>query len=301
MREGGARSKITLRGGIPHLRRTTVVKLVAEKKVDTHLLPELDPITGDFYDPITMQGAYVHGTSQMRYRFGNTLIDLTNNDDSFAFAAGYVYQGNVNTVEVSKGGNPAWKITNALFRIEDLYDDAQDGKLDTLPAQIFSGKDKIFGSPADDTLFGFKGADLIKGKAGDDHIKGGRGSDQLHGGTGDNVLYGNKGNDTFFFDEKVGTFVDRIKDFDRGHDLIALDNEHVFKQLDALGATLKAKNFHVGAHAQDGNDFLIYHQNTGALFYDKDGNGPHSQVKIAVFDNAPHLSTDDFFLLLGAL
>jgi Ca2+-binding RTX toxin-like protein len=247
----------------------------------------------------TMQGAYVHGPSIMSYRFGNHLIDLTNDDSSFEFAAGMVYQGNVNTVDVSKGGHPAYTITDALFRIEDLFADAQDGKLDTTPGQIFSGADTIIGSSAGDKLFGFAGPDVIKGKGGNDQINGGGSGDEIHGGKGHNTLTGAGGPDIFFFDQKLGTSVDRVKDFHRGSDLILLDNLNIFKQLDATGGTLHAKNFRVGTHAHDGNDYVIYDQHTGTLYYDKDGKGGHDQVKIATFDHNPHLSVDDFVLLFG--
>jgi len=65
------------------------------------------------------------------------------------------------------------------------------------------------------------------------------------------------------------------------------------------GGILKGKNFHVGAHAHDLNDYPVYNDNTGVLYYDKDGDGSKPQVKIAEFDHAPHLTTGDFYLTDG--
>ena len=41
------------------------------------------------------------------------------------------------------------------------------------------------------------------------------------------------------------------------------------------------ENFHLGSLAQDGDDYLIYNQTSGALFFDADGNGTTQQVQLA--------------------
>ncbi len=56
----------------------------------------------------------------------------------------------------------------------------------------------------------------------------------------------------------------------------------------------------VGNKALDSNDFLIYNQNTGGLYYDVDGAGAKAMVLIGVLDdgagNHTSLAASDFWV-----
>jgi len=181
--------------------------LNAQQSVNTRDLPELEPITGDTYNPGTMQGAYVHGPGGITYRFGGNDIDLPG---TYEFVAGQVVSGPIASITVERSGSAAYDISGFALNIEELWADAGDnGKLDTVPAEIFKGDDTLNGSPFADILFGFDG---------DDAITGGGGRDEMNGGDGA---------DTFFFlalsdSTKKASGRDSIFGFKRGEDLIDL-------------------------------------------------------------------------------
>jgi Ca2+-binding RTX toxin-like protein len=66
-----------------------------------------------------------------------------------------------------------------------------------------------------------------------------------------------------------------------------------------LGSTgqLKSDYFRVGDHAVDKNDYIVYNNHTGALFYDPDGSGSKAAVQIAWLENHASLTYKDFFVI----
>ena len=64
---------------------------------------------------------------------------------------------------------------------------------------------------------------------------------------------------------------------------------------------LKAKFFEAGRNAGDHNDYIVYNDKTGKLFYDKDGDGSHKKVLFAILDlvgtDHPPLAASDFFVI----
>ena len=146
-------------------------------------------------------------------------------------------------------------------------------------------------SKHDDTLTGTSGNDKFDGLAGKDIITGLEGDDTLNGGAGDDVLTGGSGKDIF----KLTNFSkDTITDFSVGDDTIQLENS-AFTQLTATGV-LKAANFEIGA-AIDANDYVIYNNGTGELFYDADGSGAGAAVQIAVLGISLALTNADFVVI----
>lgn len=95
-----------------------------------------------------------------------------------------------------------------------------------------SGDDRIAGNQVAntlegrngaDTLFGIDGDDILRGGAGADRMLGGDGADVLRGGDGRDRSVGGDGRDLFVFLEAGdGGIGERIIDFVRGEDLIAL-------------------------------------------------------------------------------
>ncbi|MFD0859919.1 hypothetical protein [Roseovarius aquimarinus] len=84
------------------------------------------------------------------------------------------------------------------------------------------GDDFVWGNSGHDTLYGDDGNDLLGGGDGDDVLHGGRGHDELRGGPGNDVNIGGDGADTFYFRFRDSGF-DRIRDFERGIDMIHID------------------------------------------------------------------------------
>jgi serralysin len=80
-----------------------------------------------------------------------------------------------------------------------------------------------------------------------------------------------------------------------GIDQIVLENS-IFTKLTAIG-TLSDDFFHVGAGAADLNDFIIYDDTTGALYYDSNGSAAGQQVQFAHLDPGLSLTHTDFFVV----
>jgi len=61
---------------------------------------------------------------------------------------------------------------------------------------------------------------------------------------------------------------------------------------------LKAKFLHIGKHAGDHNDFIVYDKKTGALSYDTDGS-KHAvaPIEFAHLDPHLHLKHGDFLVI----
>jgi alkaline phosphatase D len=168
------------------------------------------------------------------------------------------------------------------------------------------GNDVIRGGDGDDRIYGRAGNDRLEGQNGDDRIYGGDGNDQLQGGDGNDVLSGDAGNDQltggpgndsllFAAPLDAVTNVDEIIDYVVADDTILLENA-VFTKLTSTGA-LAADNFVIGSHAEDANDFIIYDQTTGELFYDADGSGADAQVKFATLSAGLAMTHSDFFVV----
>jgi Ca2+-binding RTX toxin-like protein len=127
-------------------------------------------------------------------------------------------------------------------------------------------------------------------------ISGNDGANILAGGLAFDFLTGGGGSDTFLFDTKLAEeSVDHITDFVAPTDHIGLDAD-VFRKVNDGGA-LKKKFFAEGK-ADDGNDYIVYKEKNGGLYYDKDGDG-HAKGKLfAILDGSPDdLKAADFLIL----
>ncbi len=123
-------------------------------------------------------------------------------------------------------------------------------------------------------------------------LRAGAGDDIMDGGLGKDVLTGGDGQDIF---QLLNRSKDTITDFSVIDDTIQLENS-VFTKLTATGV-LNADNFKIGAAATDVNDYVIYNNDTGALFYDANGSGAGGATQIAVLGINLALTYADFFVI----
>src|SRR5262245_5138185 len=159
------------------------------------------------------------------------------------------------------------------------------------------GNDYLDGGKGNDVIRGGDGDDRIYGRAGNDRLQGGGGNDVLSGDAGNDQLTGGPGNDSFLFAAPLDavTNVDQIIDYVVGDDKIHLENA-VFNKLTSTGA-LSVDNFVIGSHAENANEFIIYDQTTGGLFYDADGSGPGAQVKFGTLSAGLAMTHSDFLVV----
>lgn len=173
----------------------------------------------------------------------------------------------------------------------------------------FDGEGFVFkGDSASDRIVGTKHSDHLNGGGGDDNLNGGAGHDLLNGGAGNDVLRGGTGVDTFVFSadlDKAG--IDRITDFNGKIGEKIMLNAYVFEAVEVSPKLsvdekardrggLDASNFMVGKNAQDADDRIVYDQDTGALYYDADGNGAGAAVQFAQFKAGTALKADYFLV-----
>jgi len=111
------------------------------------------------------------------------------------------------------------------------------------------------------------------------------------------VLNGGTGRDSFIFNSAFDGTFDKIDDFKPIDDTIKLENK-IFTKLVVTGV-LDSLNFATAAVAADSNDYIIYNNSTGALYYDADGNGAGLAVQIALLGATTHpaLTNADFVVI----
>jgi Ca2+-binding RTX toxin-like protein len=158
------------------------------------------------------------------------------------------------------------------------------------------------GDIASEKLTGTAGAEKYYGGRGNDRINTGSGNDWLGGGIGNDILTGGKGKDAFVFSTKPNkkTNFDKVIDFSVKDDSFYLDNA-VFKKLgkgsEAAPGKLKAGFFTIGDKAKDKNDYLVYDNKKGVLYYDEDGSGGKAAVAFASLGKNLKMTLKDFFII----
>jgi hypothetical protein len=165
--------------------------------------------------------------------------------------------------------------------IRELYGSAKsDGKhvsawssnkhTETLTQIAKEGADRIHGTGVQD---------VIHGLGGNDRLYGFDGNDTLIGGAGHDTLSGSDGDDVFVFD----TPLDPLSNVDKLVGFEFLDSIHlaasIFTKLPT--GTLTSRNFKEGDRAGDSDDYIVFNDESGLLYYDVDGSGPVAQVLFA--------------------
>lgn len=163
-----------------------------------------------------------------------------------------------------------------------------------------AGNNILSGGAGMDSLFGNAGNDTLIAGIGDDTLNGGKGNDSLNSGAGNDLQMGGLGKDSFVFNSALNetTNIDFIVDFAAIDDTIKLENA-VFTSLTATGV-LNATMLRSGAGfstAADNNDFIIYDQTTGALYYDADANGAGAAVQFATLVPGAAVTNADFVVI----
>ena len=159
--------------------------------------------------------------------------------------------------------------------------------------------DDFLGQVGDDALFGGGGDDFLFGGPGDDGLSGGKGADILYSSVGSDVLMGGAGSDTFEFASRLAgnPGPDRIVDFTSAEDRITL---HQFAFGFDFDGSLSEDDFFAGSSngtsVQGADDALIYHTDTGRLFFDGNGQAAGGRTLIATLQGAPDLVAGDFVI-----
>ncbi len=249
---------------------------------------------------VTDYASFSGSTTELRFfddadnftRFGGSGINFT----VFGGVPIDVSTGFITQLSTFVNGSPVISITGLGIDAPQLYDLVVAGDSAAVRNLFLRGDDTMTLSDLKDKVNAGDGNDFLFGKRGHDVLTGGRGNDTLSGDQGNDTLTGGAGSDRFLFDERLNatTNVDTITDFNVLQDKFYLDTA-VFRNLGA-GDTVNAARFVTGA-PQDDNDRLIYDSATGALSYDRDGNGSAAAIKFAQLDAGLALTADHFVLI----
>lgn len=260
--------------------------------------------------------AYITGTQLSDTLFGTIFDDFIKAYPDFGAGSGYNDYDGFDTVYAGSGNDTVYggNQNDSLFG-EDGNDTLYGGLNPTYSGDDFlsggNGDDTLYGGAGNDTLYGDSGSDRVYGEAGNDYLSGGYGNDTLSGGDGNDTIVGGYGNDTltsglgsnkFKFNNRFeGT--DTITDFSSYNDDIQLVQSGFQVQSFSGGSfnlstgTIAASQFRLGSRAQDTNDYFVYNQSTGALYFDRDGSRSGAQIQIATLSNRASLSASDIAIV----
>ena len=165
-------------------------------------------------------------------------------------------------------------------------------------AELSSGRNVAFGGDGNDSIFGGSSYDTFDGGDGDDYLDGRGGRDFLTGGSG---------SDIFVISPRYrrGT---NITDFESGVDFLQIDADVLVERyrfdlqtyVDASGGLITG--FEFGVDSADlksiAEETRFFVDDTGALYFDRDGSGSSRAIKLADFIGASDspLATDLKFI-----
>lgn len=248
------------------------------------------------------------GTISMTGSYG--ALTVTKATGAYSFAADTIV---IQSLAVNASADFKVTVSDASLSVGELLtiNIVQDGKTESAGNDVLigtSGINKFDGLAGNDLINGMAGADIIKGGLGADSLLGGFGSDVLRGGLGNNTLIGGAGDDMLISgkgrnlltgDSGMDTFrlisasKSTITDFIIVDDTIQLENK-TFSKLTVTGA-LTPDHFAIGS-AADADDYVIYNNVTGKLYYDADGSGAGAAQQIAVLGVNLALTNADFII-----
>ncbi|MBZ6078782.1 M10 family metallopeptidase C-terminal domain-containing protein [Microvirga puerhi] len=145
------------------------------------------------------------------------------------------------------------------------------------------------------------GFQILKGGTKSDVLVGRAGSDKIYGGLGKDVMTGGAGKDIFVFNTKPSKAnMDKITDFNVKDDTIWLDNNYMTKLgkgTEPKPGKLNKAFFTIGPKAKDKNDYLVYDNKKGVLYYDADGSGAGKAVEITTLKKGLKMTYLDFMVI----
>jgi Ca2+-binding RTX toxin-like protein len=217
------------------------------------------------------------GNNVLRGNAGANVLTGGLGDDTYYVGAGD------QVVETAAGGTADQVFTDVTHTLADFVENLN---------ATGSSPIGLTGNSLDNKIYGNSGANAINGGAGNDF---------LHGDLGRDVLMGGTGKDTFVFNTKPSSGnVDKVVDFRVKDDTVWLDNA-IFKKLgsgsEASPKKLSGNFFNIGTKADDRNDYLIYNNKNGFLYYDADGSGSGKAVLIATLSKNLKMTVNDFYVI----
>ena len=163
----------------------------------------------------------------------------------------------------------------------------------TNPINGTDGADVLTSRVEGSKVHGMKGKDILLGSDGRDKLHGDKGKDIISGGLDKDKMWGDGGKDWFVFDSALGGGNKEIvKDFKPNKDMLFLDQD-IFA---SIGNKVNKGELEFGKKPHDGNDYLMYHQGKGKLWYDEDGNGSTHKVLVAKLKHHPDIDHHDFMV-----
>ena len=200
------------------------------------------------------------GTDQLTGRNGNDIYYVDSNDDLIVEAAG-------------QGSDEVW--ASASYTLTAGAD------VEILRTTSDAGMSAL-------SLTGNESGNVVRGNNGNNVINGGDGNDELTGlGGADGFLFNTALN--------AATNIDVVTDFNVASDTILLEDA-IFNSSLGLG-TIADGEFVTGTAALDANDRIIYDDDSGALYYDSDGNGGTAAILFAELSAGLALTNLDFFVV----
>jgi Ca2+-binding RTX toxin-like protein len=220
---------------------------------------------------------------------GTAAIDATGN------AGNNVLRGNAGVNVLTGGdGNDTYYIQNAGDQVVETSTGGTADRVNTTVSHTLANfVENLYASGSSSlTLTGNTLNNVVYGNAG---------ANKINGDLGIDVLKGGAGKDTFTFNTKPSSSnYDKIVDFSVTDDAIRLDNS-IFTKLgsgtEAGPKKLSSSFFTIGSAAKDSNDYLIYNNTKGALYYDADGSGSGKAVLVATLSKNLKMTNSDFYVI----
>jgi Ca2+-binding RTX toxin-like protein len=150
------------------------------------------------------------------------------------------------------------------------------------------------GNGLKNVLHGNAGSNTLRGNGNADTLFGDGGNDKLIGGSGVDKLTGGAGADHFRFMD-AGDGGDTITDM-AAADVIEFSASGFGLAAGAVNATQFVTRA-ADNHAHDGNDRFIYQQDAHTLWFDGDGDGVATAVKIALITNNYSVTAADLLIV----
>ncbi len=232
---------------------------------------------------------------------GTTALNLTGND----FAQSIIGNNGVNRVDGKGGadtmngraGNDSYVVDNAGDSIVEIAgggtaDAVYVNKISYVLTAAAQVELLATGDGSGTTALNLTGNDFAQSVIGNDGVN------RIDGKGGADTLSGRGGADTFVFSSAPSQGIDRIGDYNVAADTIEL-KKAIFSAAGNLGG-LGQDSFWASAAgtAHDGSDRILYDTDSGAVFYDPDGNkaGGVAAVQFATISVGLGLTHADFVI-----